>query len=160
MFNRKNNPALSLNGVRTYRAEGIWGLYARYVLLMLLLLPTMAVFNAELSWLSMLVNSASLWPAAFFGSFALIFFLVSLMQNKGLAYLVWGNKLKLSTAVWRRFNLMLVALFIALAGCGWLFSMLLNPQLWSLYKLYGQPVLLLLWPLLGARFAVAGPSST
>ncbi len=135
MFNRKNNPALSLNGLRSYRAECIWGLYARYVLLMLLLLPTMAVLNAEFSWLCMLVSSTSLWPAAFFGSFALIFFLVSLMQNKGLAYLVWGSKLKLSTAVWRSFNLMLVSLFIALAWCSWLFSMLLNPKLWSLYKL-------------------------
>src|SRR3990167_6993667 len=147
MFNRNNNPVLELNGFWTYRGEGMWGLYVRYVLLMLLLLPTMAVLNAEFSWLSMLVTSTALWPAAFFGCFALLFFLVSLIQNKGLPYLIWGSKLKLSTAVWRRFNLMLVLLFVALARFGWLFSMLLNPQLWSLYKLYAQPTFLLLWPL-------------
>jgi intracellular septation protein A len=129
----------------------MWALYWRYLFLIMLLLPGMALFNDSYGLVGMLVNTTTLWPTAFWGMFGLLFILVSLMQSKGLAYLVWGRRLKLNAAAWSSFNLMLIAHFIALALFGWILSIVVSPQLWSLYKLYGQPVILLLWPLFAAR---------
>lgn len=132
----------------------MWALYWRYLFLVLLLLPGMALLNDSFGVVGMLVNTTTLWPTAFWGMCGLLFILVSLVQSKGLTYLVWGRRLKLHAAAWRRFNLLLIALFIALALFGWILSLVVSPQVWSLYKLYGQSIVLLLWPLFAARLTM------
>ncbi|EGM79015.1 Intracellular septation protein A [Rheinheimera sp. A13L] len=137
----------------------MWALYWRYLFLIMLLLPGMALLNDSFGLVGKLVNTTTLWPTAFWGMFGLLFILASLMQSKGLTYLVWGRRLKLHAAAWCSFNLMLIVLFIALALFGWIFSIVVSPQIWSLYKLYGQSIALLLWPLFAARLTMIRTSS-
>jgi len=45
---------------------------------------------------------------------------------------------------------MIISLFIVLAIVGYIVNQIANTEVWALYKLFGQPVCLLLIPLLGS----------
>lgn len=130
----------------------IWGFYWRYLLLMLLVLPTMALLNDQLGIIGIMVSDNRLWPTVFWGMVGMLFFLTGLAKDQGLVYFVFGKRLQCDALAWRRFHSVLMMLFLALALLGSIVHLLVNPQLWSFYKLYGQPVFLLFWPLFGACF--------
>jgi len=131
-------------------ATEIWALYWRYLLLMLLLLPTMAWLNDQLGLMTRLVQATALWPTAFWSLVALFFLLATWIENNGLTFVFFGKRLQLGAAVWRRFNLVLILLFIALALAALAVHPMVSLEVWSLYKLYGQSAALLLVPLLAA----------
>lgn len=135
-------------------AAKIWALYWRYLLFMALLLPAIALCNDELGLMAMWVTDVALWPTAFWSMTALLFAFGTLIQNKGLVYLFFGKRIQSPVTVWRKFNLFLILLFITLALFGLVVPSLLSPELWALYKLYGQSALLLFWPLFAACFVV------
>ncbi|MBU0914706.1 MAG: septation protein IspZ [Gammaproteobacteria bacterium] len=110
----------------------------------------MAWLNDQLGLMTRLVQATALWPTAFWSLVALFFLLATWIENNGLTFVFFGKRLQLGAAVWRRFNLVLILLFIALALAALAVHPMVSLEVWSLYKLYGQSAALLLVPLLAA----------
>lgn len=126
-------------------------MYWRYLVSISLSLLLVAFLNEQFK-LAKILNNPSLLPTFFWGIIAVFFFSVSFFQNKGLPYVFFGSKLQLRDTVWSKFNLMVVSLFLALAVIGYIVSLLVNKEIWSLYKLYGQTSGLVFYPLFATWF--------
>ena len=129
----------------------LWGLYWRYLLSTSLLLVLTAFLIEQLNLLAA-VRNKNLIPSYFWGTIALFFILIGLLQTRGLPYLFFGKRLQLDINAWRQYKLLISSLFVVLAALGFIVGYLFDPELWSLYKLYGQPVCLICIPLFGAWF--------
>ncbi|WP_408636157.1 hypothetical protein [Rheinheimera faecalis] len=86
----------------------------------------------------------------FWGVISLVLVVVTAVQPNGVTYIVFGKRLQLTDLVWRQFNLILLILLINLVWLGLAVSQLFSPELWSMYKLFVQPAILLVAPMLGA----------
>lgn len=84
--------------------------------------------------------------------------LASLLATpNGIAYLVWGRRLKLSSQFWRSFTVAIGTLFFALAALNLLVAFLLPLESWLQFKLF-VPSLAMLAASFGCAVALAGKS--
>ncbi len=127
----------------------IWGLYWRYLISISLFVFLLAFFDSQFALLNNIDNTG-LWPSVFWGVISLVLLVVAAFQPNGVAYIIFGKRLQLTDLVWRQFNLILLILLINLVWLGFAASQVLSLELWSMYKLYVQPAILLVAPLLGA----------
>lgn len=127
----------------------IWGLYWRYLISISLFVFLLAFFDSQFSLLNN-IGDTGLWPSVFWGIISSVLVVVAAFQPNGVAYIIFGKRLQLTDLVWRQFNLILLILLINLVWLGFAASQLFSPELWSIYKLFVQPAILLVVPLLGA----------
>ena len=127
----------------------IWGLYWRYLISISSAVFLLAFFDSQFALLNN-IDDTKLWPSVFWGVISLVLVVVTAIQPNGITYIIFGKRLQLTDLVWRQFNLILLILFINLVGLGFAASQLFSPELWSIYKLFVQPAILLVAPLLGA----------
>lgn len=126
-----------------------WGMYWRYLLSISISLLLIAFLSEQLNLLN-LVSNSGLIPTVFWGILAVFFIAISLLQNKGLPYAFLGSRLALPNKAWCWFNFMNISLFVALAIIGYIVNQVANTEVWALYKLFGQPICLVLIPLFSA----------
>lgn len=124
----------------------LWGMYWRYLLSTSLSLLLVAFMSEQLNLLN-LINNSSLMPTVFWCILAVFFILITLFQKKGLPYAFLGSRLHLPNKAWCWFNLMNISLFLALAITVYIVNQLVNKEVWAHYKLFGQPICLVLIPL-------------
>jgi intracellular septation protein A len=127
----------------------IWGLYWRYLISISASVFLLAFFDSQFALMNNISNT-KLWPSVFWGVISLVLVVVAAFQPNGVTYIIFGKRLQLTDHVWRQFNLILLILLINLVWLGFAASQLFSPELWSIYKLFVQPAILLLIPLLGA----------
>ena len=127
----------------------IWGLYWRYLISISLSVFLLAFFDSQFPLLNN-IDDTRLWPSVFWGVISLVLVVVTAVQPNGVTYIIFGKRLQLTDLVWRQFNLILLILLINLVWLGFAASQLFSPELWSIYKLFVQPAILLVAPLLGA----------
>lgn len=127
----------------------IWGLYWRYLISMSSSVFVLTFINSQFALLNN-IDDTGLWPSVFWGVISLVLVVVAAIQPNGITYIIFGKRLQLTDLVWRQFNLILLAIFVSLVCLGFIASQLFNPEFWPMYKLYVQPAILLVVPLLGA----------
>lgn len=127
----------------------IWGLYWRYLISISASVFLLAFFDSQFALLNNIDNT-DLWPSVFWGFISLVLVVVTAVQPNGVTYIVFGKKLQLTDLVWRQFNAVLLILLINLVWLGLAVSQLFSTEFWSMYKLFVQPAILLVVPLLGA----------
>ncbi len=127
----------------------IWGLYWRYLISISASVFLLAFFDSQFELMNNIGNTG-LWPSVFWGIISLVLLVVAAFQPNGVAYIIFGKRLQLTDLVWRQFNLILLTIFVNLVWLGFAASQLFSPELWSIYKLFVQPAILLVMPLLGA----------
>ncbi len=121
-------------------------MYWRYLLAISLTLILVAFLSERMDLLD-IVNDSGLIPTFFWFIIAVFFITITVVQKKGLPYVFFGGRLHLPDKAWLRFNVMIISLFIVLAIIGYIVNQLASKEVWSLYKLFGQPLCLLLLPL-------------
>jgi hypothetical protein len=131
----------------------VWGLYWRYLISIAFALLLLAFLFERIDVLNEPANT-TLLPTFAWASITLLFALICLVQNKGFAYLFFGRRLELSTCVWRWFNASIIVMFIGLSLLAWLVNALVDADVWGLYKLYVQPSIMLLFPLISACYVL------
>ena len=129
----------------------MWGLYWRYLISISLSVFLLAFFDSQFSLLNNIANTG-LWPSMFWGVISIVLVVVTAFQPKGVTYIIFGKKLQFTERVWRQFNLILLVIFVNLVWLGFAASQLFSSELWSMYKLFAQPTILLIVPLLGASW--------
>lgn len=127
----------------------IWGLYWRYLISISLSVSLLAFFDSQFPLLNN-IDDTRFWPSVFWGVISLVFLVVTAVQPNGVTYIIFGKRLQFTERVWRQFNLILLVIFVNLVWLGFAASQLFNAELWSMYKLFAQPTILLIVPLLGA----------
>ena len=131
----------------------MWGIYWRYLMSLALLLALAASWDNQFEWLHA-TGYLSLKPTIVWLCFALVLSLITLMQNKGLTYIWLGYRLKLKGDVWKKYNAILIAFFIALSILSYVVSVVASLDFWKSYKLFAQTSLLILLPLFAAWYVV------
>lgn len=127
----------------------MWGLYWRYLISISLSIFLLAFFDSQFALMNN-IGDTSLWPSVFWGVISFVLVVVTAVQPNGVTYIIFGKRLQLTDLVWRQFNLILLTIFVNLVWLGFAASQLFSPELWSIYKLFVQPAILLVMPLLGA----------
>jgi len=130
----------------------LWGLYWRYLFSITLSLVLVAFLSEQLNLLSF-VDDFGLRPTIFWTIIALLYIFISLLQNKGFPYLFLGSRLNLADNIWYRFNIMTISFFVLLAFIGFGVNQIANEEIWAFYKIYGQPLCLVVIPMFNAWFA-------
>ncbi|QBY04222.1 hypothetical protein E2K93_07400 [Thalassotalea sp. HSM 43] len=125
----------------------MWSIYWRSLLGVVLVIGLTSFLYRHLSVLELIVNP-NYHPAIFWCLTSLIFSVASLFERNGLAYVFWGKKLQYTKHYWRSLNLITIVFFLAFAVLSIVIHYSFNEVFWSYYKLFAQPVLLLLCPLL------------
>lgn len=127
----------------------IWGLYWRYLISISSAVFLLAFFDSQFALMNN-IGDTGLWPSVFWGVISLVLVVVTAFQPNGVTYIIFGKRLQLTDLVWRQFNLILLILLINLVWLGFAASQLFSTEFWSMYKLFVQPAILLVVPLLGA----------
>lgn len=136
----------------------IWGLYWRYLISISASVFLLAFFDSQFALMNN-IGDTGLWPSVFWGVISFVLVVVTSVQPNGVTYIIFGKRLQLTDLVWRQFNLILLTIFVNLVWLGFAASQVFSPELWSMYKLYVQPAILLVAPLLGAWWVTKGLSS-
>ncbi len=129
----------------------LWGMYWRYLFSISLSLVIVALLSEQLGLLDV-INNTVLLPTIFWGFIAAIYISITLVQNKGFAYVFFGTRLRQSKSAWCKLNFIVISLFITLVVCGYIVGHIATTKVWTLYKIYGQTTALVLYPLFGAWF--------
>lgn len=129
----------------------MWGLYWRYLISINSSVFLLAFFDSQFALMNN-IGDTGLWPSVFWGVISLVLVVVAAFQPNGVAYIIFGKRLQLTDLVWRQFNLILLILLINLAWLGLAVSQLFSPELWSIYKLFVQPAILLVVPFIAAWY--------
>jgi intracellular septation protein A len=129
----------------------IWGLYWRYLISISSTVFLLTFFNTQFSLLNNISNT-KLWPSVFWGVISLVLLVVTAVQPNGVTYIIFGKRLQLTDLVWRQFNLILLAVVVNLVCLGFAASQVFSLELWSIYKLYVQPAILLVAPVIAAWY--------
>ncbi|MGB0835287.1 MAG: septation protein IspZ [Psychrobium sp.] len=106
----------------------------------------MMLAEQQFSLLALIANN-NYHPTAFWLAASCVAWLTMIVLPKGLVHVIWGRRLKLPNSVWRSVNLSFVALFLCLALIGLLAQAFTPELIWGVYRLYCQPLALILWPL-------------
>ena len=131
----------------------MWGLYWRYLISLLLLLFVSALLSNQLAFLND-ENYLNLRPTILWASFSIVFTFVLLIKKNGLPYIFLGRRLFLSEEIWQKFNIILISFFAALSILNCVVHFVFETEIWKLYKLFGQTLLLILIPLFSAWHVV------
>ena len=129
----------------------MWGLYWRSLISISASVFLLAFFDSQFALLNNIANTG-LWPSVFWGVISIVLVVVTAFQPNGVTYIIFGKKLQFTERVWRQFNLILLVIFVNLVWLGFAASQLFSSELWSMYKLFAQPTILLIVPLLGASW--------
>ncbi|MBE1298563.1 MAG: hypothetical protein GJ680_01460 [Alteromonadaceae bacterium] len=121
-------------------------LYWRTQLAIILLICCGAFAQTAINFLGLVSNNYA--PSLFWSVLALIFLVSALIHKNGLAYLFFGARLALASEVWHKLNRLNFSFFLVLALTAVLVVLSSSRELWSMYKLYGQPLMLLGLPYL------------
>jgi intracellular septation protein A len=143
---------LAFSSLKQKEDWNLWGLYWRYLFSITLSLVFVAFLSEQLSLLSF-VDDFGLLPTIFWSSIALFYISISLIENKGFPYLLFGSRLNLADKSWYRFNVMTISLFVLLAIIGFGVNQIANEEIWAFYKIFGQPLCLVVIPMFNAWFA-------
>lgn len=134
----------------------IWSLYWRSQLLLWTTILVLAAFKHQSPW-SLAVPEA-FEPSLFWCQLAVLLMMSTLSGRFGCGYLYWRLRQPLAVAFYQRFQRLLAGLFLLLAVLGGLLAMLTmalkQAELWAWYKLYLQPLLLLIGPAIVGLIAV------
>ena len=133
--------------------SNLWGMYWRYILSISLLLVLVAFLSEQVNLINV-GNNSGLRPTIFWSIIAGLFISVTLFKIKGLAYVFLGNRLQLTDKTWSWFNCLTISLFVVLAIIGYVVSQIASKEVWALYKLFGQPLCLVLLPWFSSCFVV------
>ncbi|NMP17926.1 hypothetical protein HII16_16450 [Thalassotalea sp. Y01] len=125
----------------------MWSIYWRSLIGIVLAIGLSSFLHQHLGILELIANP-NYHPAIFWCSTSLIFSVVSLFQSNGLVYIFWGKKLRYTKNYWCSLNLIIISFFLVLAFLSIVIHYSFNEVFWSHYKLFAQPVILLLCPLL------------
>lgn len=129
----------------------MWAIYWRFLLAVItVFLPT--VLAVKFLPILQLIPNPRYYPSAFWLVATLIAITISLFTSKGLVHAYFGKRMQLSLAFWTRINLCLFGLFGFLTGFALIIQAVSNPTVWTNYKLYFQPVMLILGPLVAGSF--------
>ena len=124
-----------------------FSLYWRTILATVFLISVVAFVHQQFNVLAH-VGNTNYYPALFWLLIATCFFAATFFQRNGLVFILWGNRLNLQPSFWRRFNFATGIFFVGLAILALVFYHLSGQELWSYYKLFGQPLLLIAVPAL------------
>lgn len=124
----------------------MFSLFWRYIIAVMLVFLTVMLAEQQFSLLALIANN-NYHPTAFWLMATFVAWLTIILLPKGLVHVIWGRRLKLPNSVWHSVNLSFVALFLCLALIGLLAQAITPELIWGVYKLYGQPLTLILWPL-------------
>ena len=103
-----------------------------------------AALQQHLQFLA-LVPDTRLHPSIFWCALAAINGLVSVASRAGLMAVLWGGRV-LTPERWRSINLGTSCYLLALAALALPIGLTANAEVWAFFKLYVQPLLLMIWP--------------
>lgn len=98
-----------------------------------------------------LAGNTNYYPSFFWSLIAFLFFAAQLINKNGMVYLLWGQRLGLEDAFWRNLNIANILFFIGLALLALIVYATFSSQVWSNFKLLGQPLMLFAIPLIYVR---------
>lgn len=122
-------------------------IYWRTVLSIFLLIILSSFIQSGFNSLGVL-NNTNFYPTLFWGFIACFFFTAQLMNQKGLVYFFWGKRLGLDKVFWRNLSVVNIIFFISLALLAAIVYCFSSNEVWGYYKLFGQPLMLLVVPLI------------
>jgi len=125
----------------------MWAIYWRSVSAIVLVIIFLSYCQQQFGILN-LTNNSSYLPSLFWCLATLLFCVITVFQRKGLIYLLWGKRLAFCSSIWRNINFSTILFFIGLAILSLVVHATLSIELWSSYKLYAQPLAIIIWPLL------------
>lgn len=124
----------------------------RYYLALISVFAFIAFIESQTALLSKLAISY-FQPSIFWLQSALVVLLMNVFVKRGSLGCYFGSRLILTVKEWKWLNTSFIALFLFLALLAALFGLValvqannLTQQVWATYKLFAQPLLLLLWP--------------
>ncbi|MAG76237.1 MAG: hypothetical protein CL811_05695 [Colwelliaceae bacterium] len=127
-------------------------LHWRYYIALISVFAFVAFIESQTTLLSKLATSY-FQPSIFWSQAALVALLVKVFVQRGALGALFGSRLMLTLKEWHWLNTSFITLFISLALLAALFGFTaqvqtnnLTQQIWANYKLFVQPLLLLLWP--------------
>ena len=118
----------------------------RWLLVLTLLLGAGAFLQQQLNLLN-LVSDTRLHPGIFWCAMAGLNALASMIYRPGLMAILWGSRV-LTPELWSRINWGTTWFFLALAVLALLVGQVATESVWGFFKLYMQPLILLMWPAL------------
>ncbi|WP_371185514.1 hypothetical protein [Thalassotalea maritima] len=127
----------------------MWSITWRYLLAVIFVFILTAFASQQLALL-LLVEQERYQPSAFWLLAALFAMLFSVVTPKGLAHVIFAKRLGFASQLWRGINQSFIALFLCLTIVGLFAQLILATELWGYYKLYFQPALLVLWPVVAS----------
>lgn len=125
----------------------MWAIYWRSISAIVLVIIFLSYCHQQFGILNLAGNSGY-YPSLFWCLTALLFCAITLIQGKGLIYLLWGKRLPFDSSFWRNLNTSTIAFFIGLAILSLVVYSTRSIELWAKYKLYLQPLAIIIWPLL------------
>lgn len=82
-------------------------------------------------------------PTIIFGALAVIFFAFTFVLKNGLVHVLFGARLNKSAAFWKRFTLLLSAVYLLLSLCNLAVAQMASLDLWIQYKTFVPLAILL-----------------
>jgi intracellular septation protein A len=131
----------------------MWAIYWRFLLAVFIVFSITVIVVQQFSLLTLIENSRY-HPTAFWLIAAAIAATFSIATSKGLTHSFFGNRLNFSPEFWQFINASFVALFLFLALLGAAFQAFASASIWTIYKLYFQPVSLIIYPWLAGGFVL------
>lgn len=123
----------------------MWAIYWRSVSAIVLVIVLLSYCYQQFGVLSLASNS-NYYPSLFWCLTALFFCAVTVFHRNGLIYLFWGKKLAYNRSIWRYLNIGTILFFIGLAILSLVVYATTSIEIWAKYKLYAQPVIIIIWP--------------
>lgn len=129
----------------------MWAIYWRYMLAVITVFLLTVLAVNFLPILQLMPNSLY-HPSAFWLVAAVVAMFISSLTPQGLVHLYFGKRLRLSPPFWTRINFCLFGLFAFLSVLALLIQAVATPVVWANYKLFVQPTVLILGPLVAGSF--------
>lgn len=131
----------------------MWAIYWRFLLAVItvFLLTVMAVHFLPI--LQPVLNPRY-HPSVFWLVAMLIATAISQLTSQGLVHAFFGKNMQLRPVFWTRINLWLFGLFGFLTAFALIVQAVSSPTVWANYKLYFQPTMLTLGPLVAGSFTL------
>ncbi|MFT6778246.1 MAG: intracellular septation protein A [Paraglaciecola sp.] len=125
----------------------LFAVYWRTILATVLLIVTFSFVQQQINILA-IAGNINYFPTLFWCFIAFVFFVFTIFLSNGLVFFLWGSALNLNNSFWRKFNISTVIFFIALSLLALVVHSSFDNDIWAYYKLFGQPSMLLIIPLL------------
>ena len=131
----------------------MWAIYWRFMLAVftVFLLTVLAV---QAMPILQQVPDSDFHPSVFWLVACVFSLITTQLTSRGLVHAFIGKHLPLPANLWTRINISFSALFCFLAVLGLLVPFIVIQDIWALYKLYAQPLILILGPLAASSFVL------